>query len=320
MNKQRKKTIESNEISEIYTFTLGGFPQKVLIEGKSRTLPIVITLHSGPGTPIPFSVGCRGLFPVFTDNFIMVYWDQLGCGINNHKLDDHFSIQTFVEMTSNLLSEIKQEFPDNKVYILATSWGTVISAMVSELRANDIDGVVATGQIVKDMFFGEEVFQTLKKSNIPQKKLDIIKNIKPENATSKELQLVSSCLKKYTNAYNNKSGQKSPMTSIIMGLLSSPDYSFRDFRAIIDNGYKANNSLWRELLSIDLSATISNLRIPYIILQGETDVVASTSTIKKVVEMSANENLKIYTVKNTGHYPGTDMMKMVLEKLSELSR
>lgn len=31
----------------------------MLIEGKNKDLPVVITLHGGPGTPIPFSVGCR---------------------------------------------------------------------------------------------------------------------------------------------------------------------------------------------------------------------------------------------------------------------
>lgn len=80
---KRKNVISNNEISELCSFSLGGYEQKVLIEGKRKESPVVITLHGGPGAPIPFSVGCRGLFPTFTDNFIMVYWDQLGCGINN---------------------------------------------------------------------------------------------------------------------------------------------------------------------------------------------------------------------------------------------
>ena len=92
MNKGRKAIIEGNKISEIYDWSLGGYNQKVLIEGKDTSLPVVITLHGGPGTPIPFSVGCRGLFPEFTDRFIMVYWDQLGCGINNYVIDESFTI------------------------------------------------------------------------------------------------------------------------------------------------------------------------------------------------------------------------------------
>lgn len=34
MNKKRKAIIEQNEISELVTFSLGGYEQKVLIEGK----------------------------------------------------------------------------------------------------------------------------------------------------------------------------------------------------------------------------------------------------------------------------------------------
>lgn len=108
---KRRDIIKGNEISELYTFTLGGHPQKVLIEGKHRKLPIIITLHGGPGTPIPFSVGCRGLFPMFTDKFIMVYWDQLGSGINNYPIGSEFTIQNFVTMTADLIKEVKQLFP-----------------------------------------------------------------------------------------------------------------------------------------------------------------------------------------------------------------
>lgn len=76
---------------------------------KRKESLIVIALHGGPGTPIPCSVGCRGLFPAFTDEFIMVYWDQLGCGINNHVIDDTFSVDSFVRMTEELAAQIKKK-------------------------------------------------------------------------------------------------------------------------------------------------------------------------------------------------------------------
>ena len=66
MNKKRKDIIRGNEVSDLYEWSLGGYKQKVLVEGKTKQLPILITLHGGPGTPVPFSVGCRGLFPVQT--------------------------------------------------------------------------------------------------------------------------------------------------------------------------------------------------------------------------------------------------------------
>ncbi len=70
---KRKKYIASCQVSEIKTYNLNGYPQKVLIEGKSSSAPIIIYLHGGPGSPVPFCAGSRGLFPEITDRFMMVY-------------------------------------------------------------------------------------------------------------------------------------------------------------------------------------------------------------------------------------------------------
>lgn len=174
MNKRRKEIIAGNKVSEIYEWNLGGYNQKVLIEGKDENLPIVITLH-GSGAPIPFSVGCRGLFPEFTNQFIMVYWDQLGCGINNYLIDDSFSIASFVEMTVDLIHNVKKLFPRNKILILAMSWGSILSTKVLEKDSKIINGVLVYGQIVKEVFFNEEVIAALEKTKISKSKLEAIK-------------------------------------------------------------------------------------------------------------------------------------------------
>lgn len=150
-------------------FLLGGYQQNVLIEGRGKDNPIVITLHGGPGTPIPFSVGCRGLFPVFTDEFIMVYWDQLGCGINNYVIDDSFSIDTFVQMTAELVEKIKLKFPNNKIMIFSNPWGSILSAKLLERNPYIVDSVIACGQIVKNVFICDEVRDTLAQTSIPLK-------------------------------------------------------------------------------------------------------------------------------------------------------
>ena len=313
MNKKRKEVIANNEISEIYTLNLGGYNQKILVEGKKKELPIVIFLHGGPGTPIPFSVGCRGLFPQFTDKFIMVYWDQLGCGINNYVIDEQFTIEKFVDMTEDLICEIKKMFPENHIYIFATSWGSVLSAKVLERVTDIVKGVVVCGQIIKEVFFNEEVYEELHKSKLSEKKLSAIRNANVDNITSKELQLVSSSIKKYTNGYENKSGEATAMGAVIFGLLTSPDYKFKDFKAIMMNGYLNNVSLWKELLKLDLSSTLKNIKTPYTIIQGDTDIVASTKTVQVITKDSTY--LKCKVVNNSGHYPNKAVMDTVYEEL-----
>ncbi len=314
----KKKIIKSNnEISELCSFSLGGYQQKVLIEGKRKDNPIVITLHGGPGTPIPFSVGCRGLFPVFTDEFIMVYWDQLGCGVNNYVIDDTFSIDTFVQMAEDLVEQIKAKFPNNKILIFSTSWGSILSAKLLEKHPQAVDGVVACGQIIKNVFICDEVKNALAQTGISKKKLEKIKKVSADNFVGKDLQLISSSLRKYTNAYQNKNGEKAPMGSIIKGLITSPDYTMKDFKAIMVNGYMKNTSLWKEIIRIDLSEQLKNVKVPYIILQGDTDIVASTKLVEELVASSDNANLDCKVVANTGHMPGVEMMNTLLTVLKK---
>lgn len=318
MNQKRKRVILSNEISDLYSWDLGGYRQKVLVEGRSRELPVVVTLHGGPGTPVPFSVGCRGLFPEFTDRFIMVYWDQLGCGINNYVIDEQFSIESFVDMTVDLLRKVRQLFPANPIHVFAVSWGTVLIARTLEQAPGLVDGVVACGQLVKDVFLGQEVLKALEQGGLPMQKLERIRGIRREQIRPKDMQLIASSIRKYTAGYVNKNGKQAAIWPIVRGLLASPDYRLRDFKAVMVNGYRHNVGLWKELLCLDLSEALCRVQIPYRIFQGDTDIVASTETIKKLVESSGNPCLECQVVAHTGHMPGEEMMGQIFQGLIRL--
>lgn len=248
MNAKRKAIIAANEISEIRTYTLGGFPQKVLIEGKKKSNPVVIFLHGGPGSPIPFNAGCRGMFPEITEKFTMVYWDQLGCGINDREIDDSFTVENFADMTVDLIKQIKADFPDVSVNIFAVSWGSIFSALAVERVPELIDNVVTYGQILNNLTFNDEVYSALEKSDMPAKLKTKLAEIKasPEH-TVEQIKLLSGWIYKYTDGTMNKNGAKAPLGKIIMGMMTSPDYSMKNFMAIVKNGYAKNTSCSKRL-------------------------------------------------------------------------
>ena len=313
MNKTRKQYIKSCEVSEVVTLTLGGYEQKVLIEGKRKDLPVVITLHGGPGSPVPFSVGCRGLFPEWTSKAIMVFWDQLGCGANNYNLDDGFKISDFVEMTCNLVDYVKARFPQNKVYMFGVSWGSILSLYTALRTPEKLDGAFVYGQVLKELFFNGEVASAF--GSAPQSAQKAVKKILETGADceykvlDKNLKTLYKLLNRYTNAYTNKNAAPVRVGRIVKGLLQSPDYKFRDFIAVVKNGYASNTSLWRELLSLDLSYGLSEVKIKYFILQGDTDIITSTASVLKAAEDCNNKNVTAKTVKNSGHMPSAAAME-----------
>lgn len=315
MGRKRKQAAETNEISQIHTLSLGGISQKVLIEGKGADLPVVINLHGGPGTPLPFCVGCRGLFPVFTDNFIMVYWDQLGCGINDYKLKDKFTVDSFVGMTADLVAEVRKMFPASQVILLGMSWGSVLALKCLKKVGSDIDAVVIWGQVFRKLFLNEEVYGALEHAGLPAEKIRRIRAVTPENFTDKDMQFLAKNVRKYTDGYVNKKGKHTPMGPIIKGLLTSPDYRFKDFRAMVINGTATSTRLWPELLKMDLTEELLEVGMPYFILQGDTDIVTSTTELKREIESSHNTNLHFRIIENSGHIPGKEGMDAVLETL-----
>lgn len=315
MNKRRKQIIKENEISMMYTFSLGKIPQKVLIEGKRKDLPVVISLHGGPGTPVPFSAGCRGLFPMFTDHFIMVYWDQLGCGINNRELKPQFCVKAFTEMTIDLIAEIRKLFPDNKLILFGMSWGSVLALKALQKAWKDVDAAVIWGQVLRKLLLNDEVYKTLEINGLSHKKMQKIRAITPEHFRESDMRLLTGSIRRYTDGYSNKKGLRAPIGSIICGLLTSPDYQLKDFKAIMINAAAADAHLWTELLQMDLTNELSAVKVPYYILQGDTDIVTSTSDIVKAVASSGNSFLSCRIVKDSGHIPGKEGMDAVYETL-----
>jgi len=313
MNRARKQYIKACEVSSLLTLNLGCHPQKVLLEGYKKELPVVIFLHGGPGSPVPFGVGCRGLFPEWTKKAVMVFWDQLGCGINNFRIDDGFTIESFVRMTVDLITEIKSRFPQNELYLFGVSWGSILTLKAAEKVPEELNGAFVYGQITKNLFFNNEIKSAF--FNAPVKVQGKVAKIFADGTDcdykilDKNLKTLCKLLNKHTDAYSNKNAAPAPVGKIIKGILTSPDYTLSDFKAVANNGYGKNQSLWRELLNADFTPVISKIKIPYTILQGDTDIITSTSAVKAAVESSGNENVSVTVVKNSGHMPSAAAME-----------
>ncbi len=316
MNKKRKAIIEANKVSTVEEFILGGYPQKVLIEGKSENLPVVITLHGGPGTPVPFCVGARGLFPEFTDQCILVSWDQYGCGINNAKLPENISVNDFADMTIDLIREIKTMFPKNSLYLLGMSWGSILAALAASNVPEAIDGVLTYGQVLYELMHSKEAIAALLHSKAPDRIKSEIKSAVDSNSFDKKMAMkLSGALRKYSDGYTNSKEPKAKIGRIIMGIITSPDYKFKDFKAVMKNGYMQNSSLIEELSTLDLRDTLKNVSVSYHILQGETDIVTDTKSIVSFVEKAENPNLTCRVIANSSHIPGMNGMQAVFDEI-----
>ena len=69
---------------------------------------------------------------------------------------------------------------------------------------------------------------------------------------------------------------------------------------------------------MDLTPLLNEVNVKYVIMQGETDAVASTKTALNAVESRDNKNVTVKVVKNSGHMPSADAMDEIFTQLCEL--
>lgn len=281
----------------------------------------MITLHGGPGSPIPFCVGSRGLFPEFTDQCILVSWDQYGCGINNAVLEETISISDLVQMTKDLVHFMKKDFEGNRIFLFAMSWGSVLAAKTAVEIPNAIDGVITYGQVLKKLMCTEDTVMALMNSEAPQKVKEQMKKVFAKDSPDYgDVKVISKWIRKYTEGYRNKKEPKVDIGSMIRGIIASPDYRFRDFIAIFKNGYLNNRSIGDELAKLDLSDTLSKIKIPYHIIQGDTDIVTSTKEMSEFINNCPNANLRLEQIENASHLPGSNGINAVMRAINNIHK
>ncbi len=309
----RKQRIAQNEISEVCEVTLGGYPQKIMLEGQ-RSNPVVLFLHGGPGFPIPFCVGSRGLFPEITRQLTLVCWDQYGCGANNHPVDDSFTIESFVDMTVDLIRELRRRFPENRLILFGTSWGSILALKAAEKCGDQIDGAVTYGQVLCEMTFCGEAYAALEASRMPKRKKELLRRIQNER-TVENARKIMMWIRRYTEGYQCKDGEKLPISGAVLGMLTSPDYRLRDFLAVMVNGYLKNRSLTEALIELDLREELAHVRVPYTVIQGSGDLVTSTEALREFTARTENPFVRLIVVEKNGHMPDKRAMDIVIKEL-----
>lgn len=178
--------------------------------------------------------------------------------------------------------------------------------------------MVTYGQVLCNLTFNEEVYTALETSAMPEKKKQELKEIRRRSSHPiEEGKKVMKWIQQYTEGYQCKSGGKLPIGSVIWGLLTSPDYRFRDFKAVAVNGYMKNTSLIKELFQIDLRAGFKQVKMPYRVLQGSTDLVTPTKTVMDFIKGMENSYVSCQVIENCGHMPDGQGMDRIIEVIKK---
>lgn len=316
------------EKTNLYTRVVGN-PEK----------PIIITLHGGPGA---FNVDHEFYRDVLEKDYLMVYFDQRGCGKSDEFRDKTMlTTDQFVKDLDNVVDYIKTKYPNKKINLMGSSWGGMygflylikhqdkINSFISNsgsanLRHNSLALINHEKKMAKKLLKQTKDSTKINRYNEILQKLDVIEKSGFKSFFA-DMETIRFEFPKDLgfNVYWAQPEKKSKIDA----LLKDPDFYTRNkytpellekvmkkFEYVneVFHGQEAYNNL-------DVLDEIAVIKIPILVIQGEFDYaigVKSGKMIYKALKNVPKKDKELIYIKNASHNVPAEEPEQLYEALT----
>lgn len=302
----------------------------IKLRGWNRNNPIILFVHGGPGAPLFPHIKDLGYNTDLEKNYVIAYWEQIGTGksFQNKIPDSIMTIDKFVTYTIKLSQYIKNKFSNPKLYIIARSWGSLISLFAVNKNPELFNGYISIGQLIyplkNDSLSYEHTIKLAQRFNNNEtlKKLEKV-GYPPYN--SEQIIKQRRWLTKFYHQFmEQKFGVK--RQNLFVKLLSTPEYSIFDIIRMGKAPFFSIQHLWDEdFYQINLFNQIETINIPITFIIGKYDFFTSPELTKKFYkELNIPAGKELIEFKESGHHPELEQpqkfKRIINRKLDSLTQ
>ncbi|HEY5249431.1 MAG TPA: alpha/beta hydrolase [Dermatophilaceae bacterium] len=135
-------------IAELAVIPIGGHDQSIMLRGNDVHTPVLLFLEGGPGGTALGSMRCCG--QGLEKHFVVATWDQRGTGKSAGALEPvaTLTMERAVSDTIEVSEYLRTRFGQSAVYLVGSSWGTVLGVRAVQDRPDLFRAYVGTGQMV----------------------------------------------------------------------------------------------------------------------------------------------------------------------------
>lgn len=297
-NRQPVKKVEEKSL-----LNLGSEKQYVEITGVSDKNPVLLFIHGGPGWPQTPQL--RYFNSGLTKSFILVTWDQRGCGKSylHDSTASNLTLDQIVADAHELTQFLKEKFKQQKIFLVGFSWGSAVGLTLAKKYPGDYLAYTGISQVI-NMKQGMEVTQEWLAERAKEKNdtatLKILKRLNQKDSSlcnnpldcfMKQYELLAKYNGAVFNAKNNQEVEKA--------MIRYDDYKNYDW----NKGFLYSARLLeKDLFSTDFS-TVKQIDIPVYFIAGRHDWNVPAVLVEKFVNNLAAPHKEIIWFENSGHGP-----------------
>ncbi|KPL08046.1 hypothetical protein AMJ86_02160 [bacterium SM23_57] len=252
----------------------------IKVRGQDINKPVLLFLHGGPGDatgPLLFQAYAG---PELEKHFVVGYLHQRNTCMSPEAPLKTLTIKQYVEDVDNIVSFLKEKFQQDKIFLLGHSFGGILGYFYLLEHDDNIEKFISAGGAFSSTSLEENGYQTvmeLSKKADNQEAVRKLKNLgPPPYETFQEgmvWRMLGMSILEEMNAGITKNLQMSKVMSITG--IESIDPEWQKKSMVIAN------TMWSELITIDIEDEVQNIGIPMLLITGGKDIMVPFRILEK---------------------------------------
>ena len=295
----------------------------MFLKGNNKANPVLLFLHGGPGFP---EYGITQKYPThLEEHFIICWYEQRGAGISYNKNIDprDITVENIVSDTVEVANYLKKRFGQDKVYLMAHSWGTLIGLKTIKQSPELFYAYIGIAQIANQLKSEQIAYEYMLEQYKRLENKNMIRKFERYNLLSLDTIPIDYAKFRDKPMHDLGIGSTYEMKSVISGLflpiMKNTEYTFSERITI----WKAKSiclnktNLWETMIKTDFTKEVNTFDIPIYFFHGIYDYTVNYSLAKEFYNSIIAPIKGFYTFSNSAHSPIFEEPDKVIKILLE---
>jgi pimeloyl-ACP methyl ester carboxylesterase len=266
-------------IAVLEPVTLNGSQQWITIRGTDVHNPVLLFLMGGPGAG---GFPDQSFLAPLEQHFVVVNWDQPGTGKSYGAVPiSTLTPQRYVSDAHALVLQLRARFHQNKIYVLGSSWGSILGILLVQRYPDLFAAYVGHGQMVNTTENDRLGYDFALRHAAQHGDTGTVETLRHNGSPP---YLGSGMIWKYA-AYLNVLQDSMGLPSLTLGVpllpQLAPEYGLVDRVNYVRGFFETFATIYPQLRDLDFTTQASQLGVPVYLLEGRADVNAMASLAER---------------------------------------
>lgn len=262
--------------------TLNGSQQWITIRGKNVRNPVLLFLMGGPGAG-GFPDNSMFLTPAsLEDHFVVVNWDQPGTGKSSRAVPTALlTPQRYVDDAYALTEILRARFHQDKIYVLGSSWGTILGIKLVQQHPDLFYAYIGHGQMVNTTENDVMGYQFALKYAAERGDSGTVQTLRQNGPPPYAGTAMASKYAAYLDVLNSSMGMSPILLTLQLAAALTPEYGLLDKATYVPSFIEVFTAVYPQLKDLDFTRSAARLDVPVYFLAGRADVSAMSSLTER---------------------------------------